>query len=166
MNSALPNKQAPSPDELAAHLRAAVGALVRSTRTVDRLAPIPAAVLDLLDVRGPMTTADLAASRGVRHQTMAATVKELTDAGFLAVGADPDDARKKILTLTTAGKSAIDADRRQRVSALAEALDAALDEDDRRVMAHALHLIDRVTATVAEARPSPTGGNEPLTGAW
>ncbi|WP_377266793.1 MarR family winged helix-turn-helix transcriptional regulator [Peterkaempfera sp. SMS 1(5)a] len=137
---------------MAAHLRAAVSALVRSTRTVDQLAPTPAAVLDLLDVRGPMTTADLAASRGVRHQTMAATVKELTDAGCLTVGPDPDDGRKKILTLTTSGKSAIDADRRRRVGVLAEALDKSLNEDDRHILAHALNLIDRITGTVTDGR--------------
>ncbi|MGW1030504.1 MarR family winged helix-turn-helix transcriptional regulator [Streptomyces sp. NPDC002577] len=166
MNSTSSNEPAPSPDELAAHLRAAIGALVRSTRTVDKLAPIPAAVLDLLDVRGPMTTADLAASRGVRHQTMAATVKELTDNGCLAVGPDPDDGRKKILTLTTSGKSAIDADRRRRVGALSEALDKSLDEDDRRILAHALELIDRIAGTVTGTRSSRSAGHGPITGAW
>jgi DNA-binding MarR family transcriptional regulator len=141
-----------------------VSSLVRSTRTVDRLAPIPAAVLDLLDTRGPMTTADLAASRGVRHQTMAATVRELTDAGFLAAGRDPGDARKKILALTASGKEAIDTDRHVRVGVLADALERTLDEEDRRVLARALDLVDRLGDTIRADHPSPPG--EPVTGAW
>ncbi|MFI1606915.1 MarR family winged helix-turn-helix transcriptional regulator [Streptomyces griseofuscus] len=160
------NEPAPSPDELAARLRAAVGALVRSTRGADRLAPSPAAVLDLLDVRGPMTAADLAAIRGVRHQTMAATVKDLTGAGHVAAGPDPDDARKRILTLTASGKSAIDADRHRRVGVLAKALDRVLDGDDRRVLAHALTLVDRISASVADTHDSPAAGGGPVTGAW
>ena len=156
----------PSPDELAAHLRAAVSDLVRSTRPIDRLAPIPAGVLDLLDVRGAMTTADLAASRGVRHQTMAATVRELTDAGYLAAEPDPGDARKKILTLTASGKSALDADRRQRIGVLAEALDKALDEEERRVLARALDLIDRITGMVGGALHARSAGDGTITGAW
>ena len=159
----------PTAGEIADHLRAAVSALVRGTRAVDQLAPVPASVLDLLDTRGPMTTAELAASRQVRHQTMAVTVKELTNAGLLGAETDPADARKKILTLTTAGKAAIDADRRQRVAVLAEAVDEALDEDERRDLARALNLIDRITHTAGrlsrslQASPAIPG---PITGAW
>ncbi|HET9169871.1 MAG TPA: MarR family transcriptional regulator [Actinospica sp.] len=140
---------APSAADVAAHLRATVSALVRATRTVDQLAPIPAAVLDLLDLRGPMTTADLAAGRGVRHQTMTATVKELADAGYLVATPDAADGRKKLLALTQAGRDALEADRRQRVRVLTEALEAALDGDERRAVAEALVLIDRVTASLA-----------------
>ena len=151
-----------SVDELAAHLRASISTLVRNTRVVDRVPQIPAAVLDLLAARGPMTTAELAARRGVRHQTMAATVKELVDAGLLDAGADPDDARKKILTVTQAGQTAIEADRRQRVGLLAAAMDQVLDEDEQRVLARALELLDRVCAavnqmTVDEAKAGTPG---------
>ena len=144
-----PSKSSPAPEELAARLRAAVSMLVRNTRAVARLAPIPAAVLDLLDSGGPMTTADLAASRGVRHQTMAATVKDLADAGWLVAGPDPHDARKKILTLTAEGKEALAADRRQRVAALAAAVRRALDDGERAALAQALNLIDRISEAIA-----------------
>lgn len=165
MNDTSSTPPAPTADELANHLRLSVGALVRSTRVADRLAPILAAVLDLLDVRGPMTTADLAASRGVRHQTMATTVKELVEAGFVAAGPDPRDARKKVLTLTAAGSTAINADRRERVHVLAEALHRTLTEDERQVLAHALQLIDRITEAVADIY-RPAAESQPLTGAW
>jgi DNA-binding MarR family transcriptional regulator len=157
----------PSPDSarLAADLRSSVSDLVRAARVADRLGPIPASVLDLLDRRGAMTTADLAAGRQVRHQTMAATVKELIDAGLVATRPDPSDARKKLLDLTPEGKSAIDADRGDRVGLLAGALDATLDADERRLLARALTLLDRVAAAVADA--APAGGDRgPISGAW
>jgi DNA-binding MarR family transcriptional regulator len=150
----------PSPDTLAASLRATVSALVRATRTTDRLSPIPAAVLDLLEQHGPMTTAELATSRGVRHQTMAATVKELTDIGYLTASPDPADARKKLLSLTAKGSSAVETDRRRRVAVLAKALAAQLDEHERNLLAQALPLLDRMAASISA---EPRG---PITGAW
>lgn len=155
-------KAALSPTELAAHLRIAVGELVRATRTVDRLAPISAAVLHQLEVHGPLTTAELAAGRGVRHQTMAASVKELVDAGYLAAERDPHDARKKALRLTEAGKHALDEDRARRVGLLAEAVAAELDAAEQRALEHALTLIDRITASVAvleDAGDAGSGGS-------
>ncbi|MGW4693723.1 MarR family winged helix-turn-helix transcriptional regulator [Kitasatospora cineracea] len=141
-----PRTEQPAAEHLAAELRAAISGLVRAGRPHDQLAPIPATVLDLLDRQGPMTTAELAASRGVRHQTMAATVKELTEAGHLTAGPHPDDARKKVLTLTAQGRNAIEADRRQRVGLLARALTASLDESERLLLARALPLLDRIAA--------------------
>lgn len=155
----------PSAAELAAHLRSAISALVRTTRPTDQLAPSPAAVLDLLDTRGPLTTADLAAARGVRHQTMAATVKDLAEAGHLTAEPDPADARKKLLALTPAGASAITEERRRRVARLADAVDTALDDADRRTLARALELVDRITDAVAARRPTGPDG-QPLTGDW
>lgn len=156
---------APLPHQLAAQLRQVVGTLVRSTRTVDRLASVPAAVLGLLDTRGPMTTADLAAARGVRHQTTATTVRELTEAGFLAARPDPGDARRKVLTLTKAGKKALDTDRRQRVGVLADAMEKTLDEDDRRALAHALDLVERISDSIQADQPCAEQ-REFNTGAW
>lgn len=159
-----PLESALSPISLAAHLRVAVGELVRATRAVDRLAPIPAAVLDQLDVHGPLTTAELAAGRGVRHQTMAASVKELVDVGYVVPERDPHDARKKALRLTDAGKHAIDEDRVRRVGLLAEALETALNAEERHALAHALTLIDRISASVAALRDGGDSGEGGATG--
>jgi DNA-binding MarR family transcriptional regulator len=158
--------QTPSPPELAARLRTTVGALVRATRTADRLAPIPAAVLDLLAVRGPMTTADLAAGRGVRHQTMAATVKELGEAGYVVAAPDPHDGRKKVLALTALGGSVLEADREERVRVLSEAVKHSLSAADRRALADALLLIDRVAADITRAEQGSQADRGPITGAW
>jgi DNA-binding MarR family transcriptional regulator len=159
--------EAPSiaPGLLAADLRATIGGLVRATRTTDRLAPIPGAVLQLLDRHGPMTTADLAASRGVRHQTMAGTVRELIEAGYVGQCADPADARKKILTLTPAGSDVLDADRHDRTALLARALAETLDADERRAVARALPLFDRMAAAIA-GTGGPAADRGFVTGAW
>ncbi|RAG86132.1 MarR family transcriptional regulator [Streptacidiphilus pinicola] len=160
----MPEQPLPPVDRLAAALRITVGTLVRATRSSDRLEPIPATVLDLIDRNGPMTTAELAAGRGVRHQTMAATVKELSDAGYLIAGPDPADARKRILALTTAGRSVLEADRHGRVGAIAEAMADSLSEDELRVLADALPVLDRIAARIAEGGSPADRG--PVTGAW
>ncbi|ROR44666.1 MarR family winged helix-turn-helix transcriptional regulator [Kitasatospora cineracea] len=177
-----PRTGRPAAERLAAELRTAISGLVRAGRPHDQLAPIPATVLDLLDRQGPMTTAELAASRGVRHQTMAATVKELTEAGHLTAGPHPDDARKKVLTLTARGRNAIEADRRQRVGLLARALTASLDESEQLLLARALPLLDRIAAELGAtdeadeadgAGGASTAGSAgragdrgPISGAW
>ena len=160
----MPKQPLPTPDELAAALRSTVGTLVRATRSSDRLAPIPATVLDLLDRNGPMTTAELAAGRGVRHQTMAVTVKELSDAGYLTVGPDPADARKRILSLTTAGRSVLEADRHDRVTLIAAAITDVLSDDELHVLAGALPVLDRIATRIAEGGSPADRG--PITGAW
>ncbi len=172
---------APPPTDLAAHLRTAVGEFVHAIRAVDRLAANSAAVLHQLEAHGPLTTAELAASRGVRHQTMAATVRELVDAGYVAAERDPHDARKKALKLTDAGTRALEEDRARRVGVLARAVETELDAQEQRVLAHALTLVDRITASVAvpegarigngrgpgvSAESTPASKAGPAAGAW
>ncbi|GLW73049.1 hypothetical protein Kpho02_53480 [Kitasatospora phosalacinea] len=164
-----PPAEPPAAEQLAAALRTAVSGLVRAGRPFDQLAPIPATVLDLLDRQGPMTTAELAASRGVRHQTMAATVKELTEAGHLTAGPHPDDARKKVLALTPQGRHAIEADRQQRIGLLARAVGGSLDESEQLLLARALPLLDRIAAELGAAggdRGAADGERGPISGAW
>ena len=147
-------------------MRRAVGGLVRATRNADVLAPIPAAVMDLLDREGPMTTADLAARRQVRHQTMAATVKELKDTGYVTAVPHQADGRKKVLSLTADGRAALDNDRTGRVRQLADAIAGALSNEEACALARALVLIERVTAAIA-ANMRPSGPEPPpITGDW
>jgi DNA-binding MarR family transcriptional regulator len=166
MNAPADTPAPSAPDRLAAALRTSVGDLIRVTRSTDRIAPAPASVLDLLDRNGAMTTAELAARRGVRHQTMAVTVRELMDEGYLAAGPDPSDARKKLLALTAAGTAVLTADRRHRVETFARTLAETLDEDERRTLADALPLIDRLTAAIAQRGPRPPIERGTVHGAW
>jgi DNA-binding MarR family transcriptional regulator len=151
---------------VAARLRVTVGELVRATRSEDVLSPIPAAAMDLLDRGGPMTTADLAARRQVRHQTMAVTVKELLDDGYLASVPHAVDGRKKLLSLTAAGKRALENDREGRVKRLADAIKDALSDDERHVLFEALGLIARVTVNISARTEHSNNAYGPLTGDW
>lgn len=156
-----------SPQAVAARLRIVAGDLVRAGRAADTLAPVPAAVMDLLDRHGPMTTADLAAARQVRHQTMATTIKELVEGGRVKAVPDASDGRKKLLRLTAIGTSDLERDREARVSRLSAALSRALDSDELRDLARALVLVDKVTEALAQdvrAEPAPDRG--PITGDW
>jgi len=56
---------------------------------------MPAAVMDLLDRCGPMTTSDLAALRQVRQQTTAATVKDIVAAGYVVLASRHSGARAR-----------------------------------------------------------------------
>lgn len=156
-----------NPHTVAARLRVTTGELVRAARTADTLPPMKAAVLDLLDRRGPMTTADLAAARQVRHQTMAGTVKELAAAGHVAAVQDAHDGRKKVLHLTPPGRDALDRDRKDRVGRLADALSRTLGHSELQDLADALDLIDRVTAAMSQQADTPGAPDRaPVTGGW
>jgi DNA-binding MarR family transcriptional regulator len=154
------------PAQVAARLRRAVGGLVRATRRADVLAPIPAAAMDLLDRQGPMTTADLAASRQVRHQTMAATVKDLRDVGYITAVPDQDDGRKKVLSLTARGRAALDDDRGSRVRQLAGAIADTLSDEEVHTLAQALMLLERVTVAITGNIGPPESEPAPITGDW
>lgn len=137
-----------NPDQVAARLRTVVGELVRAARGDDTLAPIPAAVMDLLDREGALTTADLAARRRVRHQTMAVTITDLRKLGYVSAGPHPVDGRKKVLRLTADGRSALNDDRKGRVKRLSDAV-ATLSGEEVGALADALVLIERVAAVIA-----------------
>ncbi len=146
---------------VASHLRRSVGELVRVTRGADALSPIPAAVMDLLDREGPLTTADLASRRQVRHQTMSVTVKELLDAGLLLSIPHRVDGRKKMLDLTPEGRRVLQRDRVRRVTRLTEAIETTLDDQGLRTLARALELIDQVAANVSPGAAVNGGGRAP-----
>ena len=150
--------------EAAGHLRSSVGSLVRTVRADDRMPPVTAAVMGLLDRYGPMTTAELAARRLVRHQTMAVTVAELLRHGHVSSSPHSVDGRKKVLSLTPSGRVALTDDRNRREARLAEAI-GLLSPDEVQKLLDGLVVIDRLNQLVA----SNSGHNQPgefVTGDW
>ncbi|PZE27269.1 MULTISPECIES: MarR family winged helix-turn-helix transcriptional regulator [unclassified Curtobacterium] len=132
-------------EELAERLRAAIGTLVRIGRgRADTLSPAHAATLGHLDREGPMTTADLARRRGVRHQGQSRTVIELEALGHVARTASATDARASVIGITEAGRLALTADRRARTSWMARAIDAELDPDERAALERMPELLARI----------------------
>lgn len=157
-------QQAEACASVARHLRAAVGDLVRSARGDDQLAPAAAGLLDLISKHGPLTTAELAALRQVRHQTVAASVADLVEAGLVAVAPHPVDRRKKLNELTVAGRAALDADAGRREAKLAEALAWALTKDELSELQRSLDLLNRVVAALDEGGDGTRA--QFITGGW
>lgn len=131
--------------ELAEGLRAAIGRLVRAARTADLLPQGEAAVLGGLDRDGPQTTADLAQRRGVRHQTVAKTVKELSARGLVRAEPHPSDGRKLLLHLSEAGRARLAEDRGRRADWLAAAIAGELTAAERRQLADCVPLLGRLS---------------------
>lgn len=137
---------------MAEALRQAVGRFVRATRAnADVLPPTRAEVLAQLERDGPCTIAELAARRGVRHQTMSRMVADLEQLDLVARAANPADARGFVISLAGAGRAALDADRAARRDWLARAITERLDEDERTALAD----VPRLLAKLVEQRRRP-----------
>ncbi|WP_380158213.1 MarR family winged helix-turn-helix transcriptional regulator [Kineococcus sp. R86509] len=145
----------PDVEDLAHDLRLVTGALIRSVEGGNTLPPITGAVLGLLARRGAMTSSDLAALRRVRPQTMAVTVKELLEAGYLATAPHPVDGRKILLDLTARGRTAVLADREGRVRRIADGLGAGLPDADLQTLARAVPVLARLVDDLGGAIDEP-----------
>lgn len=60
-------------------------------------------VLNQLSLKGPMSVGELATALRITHASVSQTRRSLEAAGLLSAGADPDDARRRLLTLTGQG---------------------------------------------------------------
>lgn len=134
----------PDVEDLAHDLRLVTGALVRSIEGGNTLPPITSAVLGVLARQGAMTSSDLAARRRVRPQTMAVTVKELLDAGYVATSPHPVDGRKILLDLTDTGRTAVLTDRSGRVRRIAEGLGGGVSAQDLATLEAAVPVLARL----------------------
>lgn len=97
------------------------------------------------DRDGPQTTADLAQRRGVRHQTVAKTVKELSARGLVHAEPHPRDGRKMLLHLSDAGRARLAEDRGRRADWLAAAIAEELTSAERRQVADCVPLLGRLS---------------------
>jgi DNA-binding MarR family transcriptional regulator len=131
-------------ESLAADLRDALGKIVRRLRGEPGF-PLPqGAALGQLDRGGPQSVSDLAAAAHMRPQSMAQTVKDLEESGYVARRPDPADGRRAILELTPAGREALVAQRRSRDDWLAAALERELTADERALLAEAAPLLRKI----------------------
>ncbi|MCW2140711.1 MarR family winged helix-turn-helix transcriptional regulator [Actinoplanes cyaneus] len=141
-----------SPDEeLAERLRQAVGRFVRTTRaSADTLPPTRSEALGVLLHQGPLTIAQLAAQRGIKHQSMSRTVGELEALGLVERRASPSDGRAFVITLTEAGAAALEADRLARRRVMADAIATRLSSAEREMLNAVPMLLDRLSAAAEQ----------------
>ncbi len=132
------------PARTASELRAVLGQLMRRLRAEHRFPLSHGAVLGRLDREGPQSVSDLAAAERVRPQSMAQTVSDLEADGLVERNPDPGDRRRALVSLTTEGNDALQADRRHREGWLARAIADDLSPDEQAMLWDSVDLLRRL----------------------
>lgn len=102
-------------------------------------------VLARLSDKGGVTASDLAATEGVRHQSMTATVASLAAMGLAERSPDPDDGRRLLITLTEEGHRRVAEGRQARTEWLAYRLRDRATEEERQTVIAAMAVLQRLT---------------------
>ncbi|MFF4621401.1 MarR family winged helix-turn-helix transcriptional regulator [Nonomuraea jabiensis] len=92
---------------------------------------------------GPRRMTELAEEHAVQLPTMTVQINRLEDAGLVARGSDPADARVRTVELTGEGRDRLLAVRRVRIAHLSQEL-AALTDDERATLAAALPVLAKL----------------------
>jgi DNA-binding MarR family transcriptional regulator len=128
----------------ASELRFVLGQLLRRLRAEGGRFPWHhGAVLGRLDREGPRSVSDLAVGERVRPQSMAQTVGELEAEGLVERKPDPGDRRRALVSLTKAGRKALEEDRSVRVGFLVSGIEE-LPRRDQETLARATELLGRL----------------------
>ena len=117
---------------------------IRALALVDDLSGSQAAVLTRLHKDGPSSTSVLARAEAVSHQAISAILAVLDNRGFIHRSPDPTDGRRQLISLTAAGVAQAENTTSAREEWLARALQDRLTEDERRVVRHAMALLNRL----------------------
>ncbi|OBI11511.1 MarR family winged helix-turn-helix transcriptional regulator [Mycobacterium sp. E2497] len=118
---------------------------LRDLATEDDLSPSQTAVLNRLWKEGASSASALASAERVRPQSMATVVAALEQRGLIERQPDPDDGRRQLISLTTAGRRRAESNRQVREEWLARAIHERYSERERRVILDALTLLERLT---------------------
>jgi DNA-binding MarR family transcriptional regulator len=135
----------------AARIAVALTALVpklrrrlRERATIGDFAPSHVAVLVRLDRDGPATASQLAASEGMRPQSMSAIVAALLSDGLIEAKPDPEDGRQTILSITAACRRQIATARAARADWLSQTIRAKLSPVEQRQLDDCIELLERL----------------------
>jgi DNA-binding MarR family transcriptional regulator len=137
---------------VAAALLAGVGALVRRARQVPLeggLTMPERTALSVLDRSGPASSAELARRVQITAQAMGVTLGGLRTRGLVERRPDPDDGRRALLTVTDAGRRALEDKRNARVELVARALaDGGFTAAELEQLAAAGPLLERLSQQI------------------
>lgn len=126
-----------------------VRSAARFTRTVGRVpgvaySSIAWRVLSDLESGGPARVSELAQQQRVAQPSMTALVQRLEGESWVSREADPADGRATLVRLTEPGSAALGDYRRTAAASIVPLL-AQLDEADRRTLARAADLMQRLS---------------------
>ncbi|MEU7836215.1 MULTISPECIES: MarR family transcriptional regulator [unclassified Nonomuraea] len=136
------------PTELAEQVSAVLRHLVLLLRRTVAGQPVTSqqyAVLGSLEP-GPRRMTELAEEHAVQLPTMSVQINRLEEAGLVARGTDPADARVRTVELTDEGRVRLRAVRQARIAHLSREL-AALSDDERAALAVALPTLAKLGRT-------------------
>ncbi|HEY3632433.1 MAG TPA: MarR family transcriptional regulator [Jatrophihabitantaceae bacterium] len=128
-----------------------VGRLARRIRqlpAVGELTLPERTALSRLDRDGPATSAELARQQQVSPQSMGATLARLEQQDLIERRRDPDDGRRIVLSVTTAGRKLLRAKRSVRVQQLSDALADGFSPAERNRLMAAAPLLERLARTI------------------
>ncbi|WP_261803571.1 MarR family winged helix-turn-helix transcriptional regulator [Variovorax sp. PAMC26660] len=148
----------PNPAQCASRLRNSVAQLARQLRsgsaTPDGPSIAKLSVLGQLHRHGPCSPTALAAHERVKLQSLTRLLAELEAEGWIGRAPHPTDGRQWMLSLTTDGTRRLKALMRSREAALADAIGATLDADQRALLLQACELLDGLTAALGSQTPT------------
>ena len=116
---------------------------IRLERGSEELRDHHLSVLFTLLREGPMSIGRLGEIERVSAPAMTRTVDAMVSAGHLARTAEPDDARRVVVSMTEAGRRAATEVRIRRAEWFSAALQQ-LDDEERRTLSNAVRLLQRL----------------------
>ena len=134
--------------ETADILRRAVGDMVRAIQQTEDIPGGQIEALGFLFRDGPLSIAQLARRRKIRHQSMSATVADLQGQGLVARTPDPADGRGVLIELTASGSAMIRESRLTRSTVILHAAERALTPAELTTLAQVSVLFDKVRVEI------------------
>jgi DNA-binding MarR family transcriptional regulator len=141
---------------VAAQLRAVAVGLVRrlrSTASPGDLTWSQESALLRLETGGAQTISQLARAEGTRSQSMGATVASLEAQGLVDRAADARDGRQSIISVSDAGRRALDDARAVKQDWLAERLTRELNQREQGILSQAVPLLQRIVDLAPDGPP-------------
>jgi DNA-binding MarR family transcriptional regulator len=138
-------------NEVAGALRESIGLLLRRLRQerADGELPLPeSSALTRLNRGGPATSSALAKLEQISPQSMGATLAALEARGLVERHPDPEDGRRVVLSVTSAGRQVLRDKRNARTQQLARALSAGFTPAERAQLMVAAPLLERLAQSI------------------